>query len=550
MDDGRPPDAAGAAAAAAVAGAPSVHAAIDTGPARAPNRAMMMGAIMLAMIMTVLDQTIANVALPHMAGSVSASADQITWVLTSYIIAAAIMTPTTGWLAGRFGRKQVFVVSIVGFTLASALCGAAQNLEQIVLFRVLQGAFGAAMAPLSQAVMLDAYPLEQRGPIMAIWGMGIMIAPICGPILGGWLTDNFSWRWVFYINLPVGVLSVLGVTAFLHEEQRPQKLRFDAIGFGFLSVALGAFQLFLDRGQNNDWFQSPETCIEAAVAGLSLVLFIIHSATTERPFLPIALLGDRNFVAATILGLAVGLLVFSVLALLPPMTQTLLGYPVLTAGLISAPRGFGSLISMALAGRFVGRVDTRLLIITGLSMFAISFWGMSHFALNMDSWSIVWTGFVQGLGMGLVFTPMSVLAFATLAPNLRTDGTGVFTLVRNLGNSAGISIMQVALIQNMARVHSRLTESAVPTNPNLPPGTLSSLGPSGMGPIGIPPAGLAPPGAIAGLNGQVTQQASMVGYVDVFHLMFLTTLAAIPLVLILRNPKGPPPTAHEPLAAD
>jgi len=401
--------------------------------ARVLNRPMILGSIMLAMIMTVLDQTIANVALPHMAGSVSASSDQITWVLTSYIIASAVMTPTTGWLAGRFGRKNVFVVSIIGFTLASALCGAATSLEQIVLFRVLQGAFGAAMAPLSQAVMLDAYPLEQRGGIMAIWSMGIMIAPICGPVLGGWLTDNFSWRWVFYINLPVGVLAVLGVTTFLHEEDRGHKIPFDYMGFGLLAIALGAFQLFLDRGQNNDWFQSTETTIEATVAGLCLVLFIIHSATAERPFVPLGLLADRNFVAATVLGLAVGLLVFSVMALLPTMTQTLLGYPVLTAGLISAPRGFGSLISMAIAGRFVMRVDPRVLIVTGLSMFAISFWGMSHFALQMDSWSIIWTGVIQGLGMGLVFTPMSVVAFATLPPHLRTDGTGVFTLVRNLG---------------------------------------------------------------------------------------------------------------------
>src|SRR5580658_2178950 len=225
---------------------------------RPPNRTMVLISIMLAMIMTVLDQTIANVALPHMAGSVSASGDQITWVLTSYIIAAAIMTPTTGWLAGRFGRKQVFLVSIVGFTIASAMCGAAQSLPQIVIFRILQGAFGAAMAPLSQAVMLDAYPLEERGPIMAIWSMGIMVAPILGPVLGGWLTDNFSWRWVFYINLPVGILCLLGVMTFLPEQKSDRRVPFDAMGFALLSIMLAAFQLFLDRGQNNDWFRSPE----------------------------------------------------------------------------------------------------------------------------------------------------------------------------------------------------------------------------------------------------------------------------------------------------
>ena len=482
------------------------------------NRTMVLISIMLAMIMTVLDQTIANVALPHMAGSVSASADQISWVLTSYIIAAAIMTPTTSWLAGRFGRKQVFLVSIIGFTIASAMCGAAQNLAQIVFFRVLQGAFGAAMAPLSQAVMLDAYPLEERGPIMAIWSMGIMVAPIVGPVLGGWLTDNFSWRWVFYINLPVGVLCVLGVSTFLHEQKHPTKLRFDAMGFALLSIALAAFQLFLDRGQNNDWFNSREITIEAATAGVAVILFTIHTMSVDKPFLPVELLKDRNFVTATVLAMAVGLLMFSVMALLPGMTQTLLGYPVMTAGLVQAPRGVGSLISMFFAGRLVGRVDTRLLIMSGLGMFALSFLGMSHFDLQMDAFSMVWTGVVQGLGMGFIFLPMTTLAFATLPASLRGDGTGVFTLIRNLGNAAGISIMEAVFVRNTQVVHARLTETLTPDNPMARPLLASQA-------------------SMAGLNAEVTRQASMVSYIDVFHVMFLATLAAIPLVLLLRKPK-------------
>jgi MFS transporter, DHA2 family, multidrug resistance protein len=494
-----------------------------------PNRTMVLISIMLAMIMTVLDQTIANVALPHMAGSVSASADQISWVLTSYIIAAAIMTPTTSWLAGRFGRKQVFLVSIVGFTIASAMCGAAQNLEQIVLFRVLQGAFGAAMAPLSQAVMLDSYPLEERGPIMAIWSMGIMVAPIVGPVLGGWLTDDFSWRWVFYINLPVGVLCVLGVSTFLHEHKHPQKLRFDTMGFALLSIMLAAFQLFLDRGQNNDWFSSPEIVIEASVAGVALVLFAIHTFTVDRPFLPVELLRDRNFVTATVLAMAVGLLMFSVMALLPGMTQTLLGYPVMTAGLVQAPRGVGSLVSMFIAGRLVGRVDTRLLIMSGLGLFATSFFGMSHFSLQMDAFGMVWTGVVQGLGMGFIFLPMTTLAFATLAPQLRGDGTGVFTLIRNLGNAAGISIMEAVFVRNTQVVHARLTEPLTPDNPMARPGLTSQT-------------------AMAAMDGEVTRQASMVSYVDVFHLMFLATLAAIPLVLLLRKPADQIPAAESVLS--
>jgi DHA2 family multidrug resistance protein len=490
----------------------------------APNRTMIMISIMLATIMTALDTTIANVALPHMAGSVSASADQITWVLTSYIIATAIVTPMTGWLAGRLGRKQVFLISIIGFTLASALCGAAQSLEQIVLFRVLQGVFGAAMMPLSQAVMLDTYSLKERGPVMAIWGMGVMVAPIVGPVLGGWLTDDLSWRWVFYINLPVGALCVVGIMTFIHEQKHEQKIPFDVMGFALLSTALAALQIFLDRGQSNDWFQSSEILIEATVAGLALFLFVVHTFTVRRPYLPVELLGDRNFVTATLLGLAVGLLVFSVLALLPPMLQTLLGYPVLTTGIVTAPRGIGSVISMFLAGRLVGRFDTRLIIIAGLGLFAVAFFGMSDFSPQMDASMIVWTGFVQGLGTGLVFMPMTTLAFATLDPSLRADGAGVSTLVRSLGNSAGISIMQAMYTRNVEVVHSRLVEPLRPDNP------------FARAPYLPGPFSLTDPRGLAALNGAVNRQASMVAYIDVFHVMALATLAMIPLVLLLRKP--------------
>ncbi|MDR3510446.1 MAG: MDR family MFS transporter [Caulobacteraceae bacterium] len=512
-------------------------ASIATSEEPAVNRGMITISIMLATIMTALDTTIANVALPHMAGSVSASADQITWVLTSYIIATAIMTPMTGWLAGRLGRKRVFMISIIGFTVASALCGAAQSLPEIVIFRVLQGVFGASMMPLSQAVMLDTYPIEERGPAMAVWGMGVMVAPIVGPVLGGWLTDDFSWRWVFYINLPVGVLCLLGVMTFIPDDRSTLRLPFDVMGFALLSITLAAFQLFLDRGQNDDWFHSTEIVVEASVAAVALILFVIHTATAERPFLPVALLGDRNFVTATALGFAVGLLVFSVLALLPPMLETLLGYPVITTGLVTAPRGVGSLISMFFVGRLVGRVDTRLIIMTGLVMFAIAFFGMSRFSLQMSSSAIVTTGFIQGLGTGLVFMPMTTLAFATLSPALRADGTGVFTLVRNLGNSAGISIMQALFTTNVQVVHARLVERLRLDNPLARPPYLPA------------PFDLTTNSGIAALEGEVTRQASMVAYIDVFYLMFLTTVVMIPLVMLLEKPRDQIPS-EETLLAD
>jgi DHA2 family multidrug resistance protein len=500
-----------------VSAAPPVDTAEPTG-----KRNMVVVSIMLSTIMTALDSTIANVALPHMAGSVSASADQITWVLTSYIIATAIMMPMTGWLAARLGRKRLFIISIVGFTLASALCGAAQSLGQIVVFRLIQGMLGASIMPLSQAVILDEYPVEQRGPAMALWGMGAMVAPVLGPVLGGWLTDNFSWRWVFYINLPIGVLSVLGVMAFINDDKHAKKLPFDIMGFALLSIMLAAFQLFLDRGQNNDWFHSTETVIEAWVAIAALGMFVVHTATAKNSFLPVALLKDPNFVMSLGLGAGVGLLVFSVLALLPPMLETLFGYPVVATGIAMAPRGVGTFVSMFFVGRLIGRVDTRLMIVTGLLLFATAFYGMSHFALGMSATMIAVTGFVQGLGTGLVFLPLSTLAFATLAPSLRADGAAIFSLTRSLGNSAGISIMQTLFTSNSQIVHAQLVEKLTPDNPILRmPGV---------------PFDLAAPGGLAALEGEVGRQAAMVAYIDVFHLMFITTLVVAPLVFLLRKP--------------
>jgi DHA2 family multidrug resistance protein len=491
-------------------------------PGPSLNRPLIVSSVMLATVMTSLDTTIANVALPHVMGSVSASADEITWVLTSYIVAAAIMTPLSGWLAGRFGRKQVFLVSIAGFTLASALCGAAQSLPQIVGFRLLQGLFGASLIPLSQAVLLDIYTPEEQGPAMAIWGMGAVLGPIIGPALGGWLTEDFSWRWVFYINLPFGLLAFAGVMYFIHDKRHEFKVPFDFMGFGFLSLAIGAFQLFLDRGQDKAWFESTEIWIEATVAGLSFFLFIIHTATAARPFLPRELIKDRNFATATLFGFFVGVLLYATLALLPPMLETLMGYPVITTGLVTAPRGFGSLISMFIVGQMVNRVDVRLIIGVGLVLSIAALVGMSGFSLGMDSWPVVWTGILQGLGIGLIFVPLSTLAFATLNPVYRAEGAGVFTLVRNLGSSAGISIMQALFSTNTSVVHSRLMERLTPDNPaaRLLPAPFSLTNPSG----------------IAALNAEATRQSAMVAYIDDFHLMLYVAILLAPLLFLMKRP--------------
>ena len=505
-------------------------------PAGVANRGLITASIMLATVMNSLDTTIANVALPHMAGSVSASADQITWVLTSYIVAAAIMTPLTGWLAGRLGRKRVFMISILGFTIASALCGAAQSLGQIVGFRLLQGLFGAALIPLSQAVLMDINPPEQQGPAMAMWGMGAILGPIVGPALGGWLTDNLSWRWVFYINLPLGALAFAGVFSFIHDHKHEQKVPFDFMGFMLLSVAIGSFQLFLDRGDDRAWFESREIWIEASLAMLAFGLFAFHTATADRPFLPRAMLRDVNFITATGFGFFIGILLFSTLALLPPMMETLMGYPVVTTGLVTAPRGVGSLLSMFLVGQLIRRVDPRLIIFTGLVISAGALYGMTRFSLQMNSSLFIWTGLFQGVGIGLIFVPLTTLAFATINPVLRADGAGVFTLVRNLGSSAGISIMQALHTQNAQIIHSAMVEHLRPDNPLARAPWLAA------------PYSLTNPTGVTLLNGEVDRQASMIAYIDDFRLMLFVALALAPVLLLMRRPSRSGP--HEPILAD
>ncbi len=499
-------------------------------PHDARNRWPITISIMLATVMNSLDTTIANVALPHMQGSVSASPDQITWVLTSYIVAAAIMTPLSGWLADRIGRKRMFLISIAGFTAASMLCGAAVSLPQIVLFRVLQGVFGAALIPLSQAVLLDINPPEKHGQAMAIWGAGAILGPILGPALGGWFTENLSWRWCFYINLPVGILAFLGVLLFISGDRLRAAKKFDFLGFGMLTLFIAAAQMLLDRGPGQDWFQSREIWTEAILAAVGLWVFVVHTATTRHPFFDRALLRDRNFVTACVFGFFVGILLFSTMALLPPMMQTLMGYPVLTSGLVSMPRGLGSFCAMFFVGRLIGKVDTRLILFTGLIISCVSLWQMMHFDLSMGEGPLVISGLIQGLGIGLLFVPLSNLAFATIAPHLRPEGASVYTLIRNLGSSVGISVMNALVVANTQTMHGALAAGIDPTNPVVR-ATLPKI---------LDPATLA---GAAALNNEITRQASMVAYVDDFRLMFVITLACMPMLLFMRKPRRPPPGA-------
>jgi DHA2 family multidrug resistance protein len=494
------------------------------------RRTLITISVMLASIMQALDNTIANVALPRIQGSVSATQDQMAWVLTSYIVAAAIMTPLSGWLAGQIGRKKVFLYSVAGFTVASMLCGLAQSLPQIVLARLLQGLCGAALVPLSQAVLLDINPPARHARAMAVWVMGVTLGPIVGPALGGWLTDNYNWRWVFYINVPFGILAFLGILSFL-PEAAIRKSRFDFFGFTALSLGIAALQIMLDRGQLKDWFSSTEIWIEAAIAAVAFYLFIIHMlTTTEQRFVSPALFKDRNFLTGNVFIFIVGMVLFATLALLPPLLQDLLNYPVVTTGLVTAPRGVGTLAAMFIVGRLMGKVDIRLIIGTGFALTAVSSWQMTGFDLQMDSATVVWSGLSQGLGTGFVYVPLAAATFATLSPALRNEGTAIFSLTRNLGSSIGISVVNTLLTRNTQIMHATLGEHVTRYSPLLR--------------AQLPGGGSPSMRTLAGLNATVTEQATMIAYNNDFKLMMVLSLAAIPLVLLLRKGGGNAQPVH------
>ncbi len=488
-----------------------------------PHRGLITLSIMLATIMQVLDTTIANVALPSMTGDLGASQDTITWVLTSYIVAAAIMTPVTGWLADRVGKRELFLISITGFVLSSMACGAAWSLPSMVAFRLLQGIFGAAIVPLSQTFLLDINPREKFGQAMAMWGAGIMVGPIIGPTLGGWLTDSFNWRWVFFINLPVGIAALAGCIAYLPRSARRQR-RFDFFGFAMLSIAIGALQLMLDRGGEVDWFASPEIWTYLFLTISGFWVFTIHIIGADKGFLDPRMFQDHNFVIGLICIFVIGIILLASLALLPPMLARIFGYPTITTGLIMAPRGVGTMVSMLVVGRLVRLIDARWLVTAGLLLTAWSLQMMTQFSPLMDSGPIIWSGVLQGLGLGLVFVPLSTIAFATIDSIFRADATSLFSLVRNIGSSIGISVVSVFLARNIQVNHAELSSFISPYNDQL-----MRL---------MPGATAANPATLSQLNEMVNIQALMISYLDDFKLMMIITLCALPLGLILRKPKA------------
>ena len=475
--------------------------------------------------MQALDTTIANVALPYMQGSLSASLDQINWVLTSYIVASAIMTAPIGWIADRFGRKRLFILCTAGFTVASMLCGLAENIGEMVAFRLLQGMFGAALVPLSQAVLLDVYPPEERGSAMAIWGIGVMLGPIMGPTLGAWLTDNYNWHWVFFINLPIGIITVIGLWLFMDETEQKSHLRFDWFGFMALAVGIGALQLMLDRGEQVGWFEANEIWIETIVSVVGFYFFLAHSLTTSEPFIRFDIFKDRNYVGACLFMVVIGLVLFGTMALVTPFMQNVDGYPILAAGMLLATRGVGTLVAMLMVGRLMKFIEPRYLVLVGMSLAAFTLSQMVDFTDQTSSYTIGVASVMQGFGLGLVFVPLSTVAFASLPLHLRTDGTAILTLVRNLGSSIGISVVIAQLTSTTARMHAHLTEFATPFNNAL----------------AMPDAAMLNLGTDTGramMDRLITQQSTIIAYANDYKLLMYLTLATIPLVFVIGTKRS------------
>ena len=481
---------------------------------------------MTATIMQALDTTIANVALPYMQGSLSASQDQVNWVLTSYIVAAAIMTAPVGWIANRFGRKRIFIICSAGFTVASVMCGLAQDINQMVAFRLLQGVFGAALVPLSQAVMLDSYALHERAKAMAIWGMGVMMGPIMGPSLGAWLTETYSWHWVFFVNLPFGIVTVLGLLAFMDETQPNRYLRFDWFGFIALAVGIGSMQLALDRGEQLGWLESSEIIIETIVSIVGFYYFFAHSFTTAKPFIQFAIFKDRNFVGGCVFMAVMGLVLFSTMALSSPYLQNVIGYPIMTAGVLLATRGCGTFVAMMLVGRFMKYIEARTLIVSGLGLMCLTLFFMTGWTNDTQVSTIVILSILQGFGLGLVFVPLSTVAFLTLPNHLRTDGTAMLTLMRNVASSIGISVVIAQLTEGSRRVYAVLSQHINPFNH-----AMQMPDVRGMIDLGTDKGR-----AMADV--MVSLQAQIIAFSQDYQMVMLFTLCAIPLAVMIGSTKA------------
>jgi len=502
-------------------------------------------AVMFATFMEVLDTTVVNVSLPHIASTMSATTEEATWALTSYLVANAIILPMTGWLASVLGRKRLLMWSVTGFTLASFLCGIAPNLAALVIFRIIQGATGGALQPLSQAVLLESFKPEDRGRAMGFWGLGIVVAPILGPVFGGWVTENYSWRWVFYINLPVGIASLIMTQLYVFDPPylRRESFRIDYWGMGLLVVGIGALQYVLDKGQQEDWFTSTLITTLAIVAAAGLIALIVRELHTDHPIVDLYVFKDRSFATGVFLMTVVGFVLYGSLVLLPIMLQTLLGYSAVEAGEAMAPRGVGSLIMMPLVGALTAKVDARKLLMLGLVVGGTTMIWLGQLNLNAGYWDIFWPQFLQGAGMALLFVPLTTVSMATISPQRMGNATSLFNLMRNIGGSVGIALTGTYLQRHRSVVSSALGEHINiydPVSRSMIEQITRGLIAAGSDAV------TATQRAYGILQGMLFRQASMVTFVTIFRVMGVVFLMMIPLVFLMKRPRrgAAPAAAH------
>lgn len=485
---------------------------------------LLMTAVMGITVCQFLDLTIANVALPHMRTALGASPDTISWVLTSFIIAGVLVLPLTGWLTDRFGSRRMFLGASLLFVVSSMLCGAATSLGQMVVFRAIQGVASAFIGPLSQTAMFDINKPSKQGQAMSIWGIVVMIGPISGPFIGGFLTDTLNWRWVFYVNLPIGIPALVLLYWLLPSRAQVDR-RLDILGAVFLAIALGALQLLLDRGQDNDWFQARETWVEMLITLSALWMFVVHTLQVKHPLFEGAMVRNGNFLGGLAFMVILGITNVGLSSVLPTMYQNLYGYSVMQTGLLMAPRGIGVLTTMLITNRLMGKVDSRAMISAGYAVAAFSLYTMTQWSLDMDWHPMAISGFIQGLGLGLVFVPVNMVAFSTLAPHYRTDGTTLMTLFRNLGSSFGISAIVSQLSRNLQVSHQDIGSSVTSFNvPAIDPASTAAL----LGEYGT--------AALQMLDGEVTRQAAMIAYLDNFKMMAWLVLLIAPISFMLKKP--------------
>ena len=500
------------------------------------NPWLIAASVMLATFMEVLDTSVANVALPHIAGNLSATPEEATWVLTSYLVSNAIVLPAANWFGRYFGRKRFLIVCIVLFTLSSALCGAAASLGLLIVARIAQGAGGGALQPIAQAVLMESFPREKRGSAMAVFGLGVVVAPIIGPTLGGWITDNYSWRWIFYINIPIGILAIFMANTFVEDppyirDQRPGRI--DYLGFGLMALALGTMQLVLDKGQEDEWFASSFITGFAILSGAALIAFIIWELRSREPIVDLRVLVNRNFAVGTSLMIVMGVVLYGTIALLPLFLQTLMGYPAVASGMAVSPRGFGAVTSMLIVGRLINRVRGRYLVMFGFSVLAYSIYLFSKINLEISISSIVWPNIISGFAMGFIFVPLTTMALGTLSNEQMGNASGVFNLMRNTGGSVGIAAVTTLLARGTQTHQAALVSHLTPYDPAFQErirqlaGGFAARGGSAVG----------SQQAYAAIYGTLVRQAAVLSYIDVFRVLSFLCLLCIPATLLFERVK-------------